>query len=129
MLDVCSLASVLSGMLEVKEAERLLRGAESLARLATSVLQTLAQSSTLIPKPNDRGELAGEVKLSNRVVCKQNDRCVYMRQLMMSIGELSTDSTRRFATKLDAFSAKDAPNIAMKKVSTNMQTLVHSLGL
>ena len=44
MLAVCSLASVLSGMLEVKEAERLLRGAESLARLATSVLQTLAQS-------------------------------------------------------------------------------------
>ena len=44
MLDVCFLASVLAGMLEMKEAERLLRGAESLARLAASVLQTLAQS-------------------------------------------------------------------------------------
>ena len=53
MLDVCFLASVLSGMLELKEAERLLRGAESLARLAASVLQTLAQSSNLMAKPND----------------------------------------------------------------------------
>ena len=61
---------VLSDMLEVKEAERLVRGAESLARLGTSVLQTLAQSLTLMSKPNDRGELAGDVKLSNRVVCK-----------------------------------------------------------
>ena len=53
MLDVFFLASVLSVMPEVREAERLLRGAESLARLATSVLQTLAQSSNLMAKPND----------------------------------------------------------------------------
>ena len=41
---------------QVKEAERLLRGAESLARLATSVLQTLTSSSTTA-KPNDPGDV------------------------------------------------------------------------
>ena len=102
---------VLSDMLEVKEAERLVRGAASLTRLGTSVLQTLAQSSTFMPRPNDCGKLTGGVELGNRVVCKQNDRSVYMMQLKMSIGGLSTESTRGFATKLGAFSDKEAPNI------------------
>ena len=44
---------VFSDMLEVKESERLVRGAQSLARLGTSVLQTMAQSSTLMARPND----------------------------------------------------------------------------
>ena len=82
-----------------------------------------------MPRPNDCGKLTGGVELGNRVVCKQNDRSVYMMQLMMSIGGLSTESTRGFATKLGAFSAKEAPNIARRKVSTSVQTLVHSLGL
>ena len=42
--------------LKLKEAERLLRGAESLARLATSLLQSVTSASTTT-KPNESGDL------------------------------------------------------------------------
>ena len=42
--------------MKLKEAERLLRGAGSLARLATSLLQSVTSSSTTT-KPNDSGDI------------------------------------------------------------------------
>ena len=62
-------------MLDVKESERLVCGAELLAPLGTSLLQTLVQSSTLMTRPNDPGDVfMGDDKYDVAEMTKQSKR-------------------------------------------------------